>query len=102
MSIVACLSLLSGIVLGLRFNVRLLLLTCLSVVVLGVAAGIVGPVTLATGTMVAGIAVLALQVGYFVAVVITAMQLTDEPQPSLARKSAPAELGRGAVDTRRR
>ncbi len=101
MSILACLSLLSGIVLGLRFNVRLLLMVCLAVVATGVAAPIALQVSFTTAALWAGVAILALQVGYFVAVVISAMQLTEEPEPSPARESA-RELPRNSAEARRR
>jgi hypothetical protein len=97
----ACLSLLSGIVLGLRFNVRLLLMVCLAVVATGITAPIAVQVTLTTAALCAGVAILALQVGYFVAVVITAMQLTEEPEPSPARETS-RELSRNSAEARRR
>jgi hypothetical protein len=101
-SILACLSLLSGIVLGLRFNVRLLLLVCLGVIATAVAAPLAAPVSLTAAALCAGVAILALQVGYFVAVVIGAMQLTEEPEPSPARESIGRELPRGPAEARRR
>jgi uncharacterized protein YneF (UPF0154 family) len=94
-SIAVCLALLSGIVLGLRFNVRLLLMACLATIATGLAAPIVSTASVTTTLLWAVLCVVALQVGYFVAIVVNAMQLTEEPIPS----SAPERRAPSLSDT---
>lgn len=79
MSIVASLSLLIGIVLGLRFNVRAVFAVCLVVLVGGIAAALGGFVATGDAALFAVSMTVALQVGYFVSMVIGAMQLTETP-----------------------
>jgi hypothetical protein len=78
-SLLVCLSLLSGLVAGLRYNVRMLAWLCGAVVIagLGLAAGGVGGI--GRDVLMATMAIVALQVGYFVALVIGAMRLVDTP-----------------------
>lgn len=80
MSIVASLSLLSGIVVGLRFNVRVLFALCLIVLVGGIAAALSGYFVIADAALFAVSITVALQVGYFVSMVIGAMNLTETPE----------------------
>lgn len=78
-SLLVCLSLLTGLVVGLRFNVRMLTLLCLATIVAGVGLGVFGYLSTGHGLLSTVVAVVALQVGYFVALVIGAMRLTEEP-----------------------
>lgn len=98
MSIAASLALLFGIVIGLRFNVRALFGLCLMVLMTGVAAALVGVIAVGDAALFAISTTVALQVGYFVAVVIGAMQLTDipEPQVSAETRELPRLGGKGA------
>ncbi len=98
MSLLVCLSILSGIVFGLRFNVKLLLMVCLSIIAAGTVAALGGVVGAGQAALMAAVAVVALQVGYFVAVVITAMRLTEEP--ATVASEAPARA-RDALEARR-
>ncbi len=98
-SLLVCLSLLSGIVVGLRFNVKLLLFICLASIAAGVGAAIMGALPVGQAALTAAVTVVALQVGYFVAVVITAMRLTEEPITVAAPKVA--ERKREVLEARR-
>ncbi len=100
MSIMASVSLLVGIVLGLRFNVRLLLLACVLVIGAGLAATLFGSVSLADAALFAIATTVALQVGYFVSMVIGAMQLVDTPEESPSRPCAGNAARRGAEPRR--
>lgn len=80
MSIVASLALLFGIVLGLRFNVRVLFALCLAVMVGGIAVALTGLHPIGDTALVAVSTAVALQVGYFVSMVIGAMNLTEAPE----------------------
>ena len=80
MTIVASMSLLFGIVLGLRFNVRALFGLCLVVMVAGIAAALTGFYPVGEAALFAVSTTVALQVGYFVSMVIGAMQLTETPE----------------------
>lgn len=91
MSILASLSLLFGIALGLRFNVRLLLAVCTLVVIVSTGAALVGSVGPGHAALFGALTIVALQVGYFVAMVISAMQLTDAPETANARRPANAD-----------
>lgn len=77
--LVVCLSLLGGIVVGLRFNVRMLALICLAVLVTVAGLGLIGVVGAGRGALSGAVSVLALQVGYFISMLIAAMRLTEEP-----------------------
>lgn len=99
-SLLVCLSLLSGIVFGLKFNVKFLLLVCLAAIVAGTGstlAGVSGP---GHSALMAALAIVALQVGYFIAVVITAMRLTEEPV-GVDREADARERGRDTLGARR-
>lgn len=85
MSIVASVALLCGIVLGLRFNVRVLFAFCLVVLIGGIAATLGGFAAVADAALFAVSTTVALQVGYFVSMVIGAMQLTETPTADTAR-----------------
>ena len=99
-SVLVCVSMLAGIVVGLRFNVKLLLLLCLATIVAGVGAGVTGLLGPGHASLTTAVTVVALQVGYFVSVVITAMRLTEEPVTvTSSRKSA--EATREALSPRR-
>jgi len=78
-SLLVCLSLLAGLVVGLRFNVRMLVWVCLATIVTGALLGSTGTVAGGRSILMTTVAVVALQVGYFVALVIGAMRLTEEP-----------------------
>lgn len=78
-SILVCLSLLAGLVVGLRFNVRMLVWLCLATIVGGGILGISDTVAFGRAVSMTSVAVVALQVGYFIAQVIGAMRLADEP-----------------------
>jgi len=78
-SLLVCLSLLSGIVFGLKFNVKLLFLVCLAAIVAGAGSAMSGFSSAGQSTLMVALAIVALQVGYFVSVLITAMRLTEEP-----------------------
>ena len=91
MSIVASLSLLAGIVLGLRFNVRAVFSVCLVVMVGGIAAALGGFVAAGEAALFAVSIAVALQVGYFVSMVIGAMHLAETPEPSPAPRAEPRE-----------
>lgn len=100
MSIMASLSLLVGIVLGLRFNVRLLLLVCVAVIGLGLGATLFGSMSFADAALLTVSTILALQVGYFVSMVIGAMQLVDTPEQAPARPRV-GETGRRGAEAPR-
>lgn len=105
MSIAASLSLLFGIVLGLRFNVRVLFALCLVVMVTGVTAALSGAVAVGEAALFAVSITVALQVGYFVAMVIGAMQLTEVAEPQVSaesreRREIPRLGGSGAGPSR--
>jgi hypothetical protein len=85
-SIAVSLSLLFGIVLGLRFSVRAVFALCLTVMVAGIAAALSGFVATGEAALFAVSVTVALQVGYFVSMVIGAMNLTDAPEPSPAAR----------------
>ena len=91
MSIVASLSLLFGIVLGLRFNVRAVFAVCLVVMVGGIVAALGGFVAIGEAALFAVSVTVALQVGYFVAMVIGAMHLAETPEPTVAPRSEARE-----------
>ena len=96
-SILVSLSLLSGIVLGLRFNVRLLVTVCLAVVAGCFVSAHHDGMGLGHGALLAAVAVFALQVGYFVALLIAAMRLTEDNArlaPEAVTKDARAEANR--------
>lgn len=78
-SLLVCFSLLTGVVVGLRFNVRMLVWLCLAAIGGGTAAAIGGFFPIGHGVVMTTVAIVALQVGYFVALVIGAMRLTEEP-----------------------
>lgn len=78
-SLLVCLSVLGGLVVGLRFNVRMLVWLCLAAMVVGVAGSFGGLVAVGRGVLMTTVSIVALQVGYFVALVIGAMRLTEEP-----------------------
>lgn len=98
-SLLVCLSLLSGIVVGLRFNVKLLLFICLAAIAGGIGAAIAGALPVGQAALTSAVTVVALQVGYFVAVVITAMRLTEEPITVAAPKVV--ERKREVLEARR-
>jgi hypothetical protein len=98
-SLLVCLSLLSGIVLGLKFNVKLLLLLCLTSVACGFGAAMSGFAGPGHAALMSALAVVALQVGYFVAVVITAMRLTEEPI-AVVREAGARDRARDGLETR--
>lgn len=90
-TLLVCISLLTGIVVGLRFNVKFLFTLCLTAIGGGCVSFLAGYLPLGAAALHATVALVALQVGYFVAVVITAMRLTEEPiavQSGAAAKSA--------------
>ena len=91
MSIVASLSLLFGIVLGLRFNVRTVFALCLLVMVAGIVVALTGIAAIADSALFAVSITVALQVGYFVSMVIGAMQLTETPEQIAAIHGEPRE-----------
>ncbi|NLH80999.1 MAG: hypothetical protein GX458_09200 [Phyllobacteriaceae bacterium] len=78
-SLLVCLSLLTGVVAGLRFNVRLLVWLCLAAMVIGTGLGVGGVVSVGRCVLMTTVGVVALQVGYFVALVIGAMRLAEAP-----------------------
>ncbi|MDK9697376.1 MAG: hypothetical protein OEL76_13395 [Siculibacillus sp.] len=89
MSIVVSLSLLSGIVLGLRFNVRSVFALCLVVMVGGIGAALGGFAAVGDAALFAVSVTVALQVGYFVSMVIGAMHLAETPnETTTARNEA--------------
>lgn len=98
--ILVCASLLVGVVIGLRFNVRLLAMLCLAAIGGGLTASIAGVIGVGQGVLMSSVAVVALQVGYFVAMLIGAMRLGDEPV-ELAPQPAPRESRRSQVRPRR-
>ena len=85
--ILVCVSLLVGVVIGLRFNVRLLAMLCLAAVGAGLVASLTGQMGVGQTILMSSVAVVALQVGYFVAMLIGAMRLSEEP-PELVRETA--------------
>jgi len=88
-SIVASLSLLFGIVLGLRFNVRTIFALCLTVMIGGIVAALTGFAPIGEAALFAVSVTVALQVGYFVSMVIGAMHLTETPeQPATGRSES--------------
>lgn len=91
MSIVASLSLLFGIVLGLRFNVRAVFAVCLVVLIGGIVAALGGFVAAGEAALFAVSVAVALQVGYFVSMVIGAMHLADTPEETTAQRSESRE-----------
>ena len=86
MSIVASLSLLFGIVLGLRFNVRVLFALCLAVILGGIGAALSGRFAVGDAALFAVSTTVALQVGYFVSMVIAAMNLTESTADAAPRE----------------
>jgi len=76
-SLLVCLSLLTGVVAGLRFNVRMLVWLCVLALATGAGLGAGGLVALGRCVLMTTVGVVALQVGYFVALVIGAMRLTE-------------------------
>lgn len=78
-SLVVCLSLLGGVLVGLRFDVRMLAWTCLFALAVGAGLATSGTVDVGRDVLITTMAIVALQVGYFVAIVIGAMRLTDAP-----------------------
>lgn len=76
-SLLVCLSLLAGVVAGLRFNVRMLVWLCVLALAVGVGLGAGGVVAIGRCVLMTTVGVVALQVGYFVALVIGAMRLTE-------------------------
>lgn len=86
MSIVASLSLLFGIVLGLRFNVRILFALCLVVIIAGIGTALFGLAAVGDAALFAVSTTVALQVGYFVSMVIAAMNLTESPADVATRE----------------
>lgn len=98
-SLLVCLSLLSGIVFGLKFNVKLLFLVCLAAIVVGTGSALSGFSGPGHSTLMAALAIVALQVGYFVAVLITAMRLTEEPL-GIAQEVGAREPGRDRFGAR--
>lgn len=78
-SFLVCLSLLGGVLVGLRFDVRMLVWACLIGVAIGLGLAMSGTVDGGRGVLMTTLAIVALQVGYFVAVVIGAMRLADAP-----------------------
>lgn len=99
-SILVCLSLLLGIVFGLKFNVKFLLLLCLTLIVGGTGSAMAGFSAPGQSALMVALAVVALQVGYFVAVVISAMRLTEEPVGA-GQTAATRERGRNPLGARR-
>lgn len=95
MSIVASLSLLTGLVLGLRFNVRLLLLVCLAVLAGSLAAVVFGAVSAGNAALFGVSIVVALQVGYFVSMVVGAMNLAEVPETPAPRRQTAETTPRG-------
>lgn len=87
MSLVASLSLLIGIVFGLRFNVRLLFSICLMVIAGCLLAALFGSTAPVDAALFAVVTTVAVQVGYFVSMVIGAMHLTDAPETHAPRRS---------------
>lgn len=82
-------STLVGLVAGLRFNVRLLVWLCLGAIAFGGVASFVPAVGIERPLTATLTAVGALQLGYFVAVVIQAMRIDEQPR-SLATEEATA------------
>lgn len=78
-SLLVCLSVLGGLVVGLRFNVRMLVWLCLAALLVGVASSFGGVVGIGRGVLMTTVSIVALQVGYFVALVIGAMRLNETP-----------------------
>lgn len=78
-SLLVCFSLLTGLVVGLRFNVRMLVWLCFAAIAGGVVSTLFGVFPVVHGVVMTTVAIVALQVGYFVALVIGAMRLTEEP-----------------------
>lgn len=78
-TLLVCTALLAGVVTGLKFNVRMLVWLCLAAIVAGAVLSTAGVVAGGRGLLSTVVSVVALQVGYFVAVVIGAMRLTEEP-----------------------
>ncbi len=76
-SLLVCLSLLTGVVAGLRFNVRMLAWLCLAAMAIGAGLGAGGVVTVGRCVLMTVVGIVALQVGYFVAMVIGAMRLAE-------------------------
>lgn len=87
-SLLVSLSLLSGLVVGIRFNVRMLVWLCLGAIAVGTAAALFGPIAVSRSVLMTTVAIVALQVGYFVALVIGAMRLSEDPVP--VREDVPA------------
>ena len=81
---VVSLSLLFGIVVGLRFNVRALFTLCLVVMLCGIGAALGGLSATSEAALFAVSTTVALQVGYFVSMVIGAMNLTETHEPAVA------------------
>ena len=78
-TLVVCLSLLAGLVVGLRFNVRFLAATCVLVLIGGLGFSLAGLVEGGRGALMSAVSILALQVGYFISLLIGAMRLAEEP-----------------------
>lgn len=81
MATVAALSVLAGITTGMFFRSNVLLTLCVVSAVMHLAGAAVGVTSVMTGV----VSVIALQVGYFVAVVIQAMRLSQVDEAAYAK-----------------
>lgn len=97
-SLLVCLAVLVGLVTGLRFNVRMLVWLCLAAMVCGVMTATAGVSAPGRAVLTTLVSLVALQVGYFVALVIGAMRLAEEPAP-VGEKAGAARRGEASRPT---
>jgi hypothetical protein len=89
--VLSCGCVLTGLVIGLRFNVRLLVLLCLAAIAIGIGAAVVLPAGAGHPLTATLSAIVALQFGYFGAVVLQAMRMDELPlgEPAEAAATLP-------------
>lgn len=93
MLVLASVAALVGLVIGLRFNVRLLVWLCLGAIAIGGGTSLVLPAGAGHPLASTIAAVVALQAGYFTAVVIQAMRVDEMPAGDVAEAAPPATIG---------
>jgi hypothetical protein len=98
-SLLVCLAVLLGLVTGLRFNVRMLVWLCLAALVCGAIAGTAGFAAAGRTVLTTLVSLVALQVGYFVALVIGAMRLAEIPAPAAENAGAGNRRGEASRPT---
>lgn len=97
-SLLVCLAVLVGLVTGLRFNVRMLVWLCLTAMICGVIAGAAGVSPPGRTVLTTLVSLVALQVGYFVALVIGAMRLAEMSVP-VGEKAGASQRGEASRPT---